>query len=203
MLCCSASTDEVHFVGRPLLHNGDFAPSPILSGYEEGNHLLFLDELDRVLGAVTPTINTAIANGRFPVPLRAEKPMAEMGENVYWLAAGNTLMDGVSDRFSSDKQDGALRNRFRTQLVKVDYDNELEKAIADANGFGHIADMVKAVREEIANHLIDDEVGTRQVVDLCRFALNGANNQTLCERLLVPYTDEEVERIKPALKAWL
>lgn len=202
-LCCSATTDEVHFVGRPLLHNGDFAPSPILSGYEAGNYLLFLDELDRVLGAVTTTINTALANGVFPVPLRHDNPMATRGDNVYWLAAGNTDMSGISDRFSADKQDGALRNRFRTQMVVVDYDKKLERAIAKGQGFPQVADIVDKAREAIASCRIDDEMGTRQVVDLCRFALNGADDKTLCHRILAPYQPEEVDKVKPFLTEWL
>jgi MoxR-like ATPase len=202
-LCCSAETGLADLVGLPRIHDGGFAAAPVLTAFESDNQLIFIDELDRMMGPVTTSANSMFAGSICPVPLRGSKPIATKGKNVFFLAAGNTDMSGTSDRFAADKQDGALRNRFRTQMVRVDYDTNLEVAIAAENGCKQIAEMVAATRKGINQERLDDEVGTRQVVDLCQFKLNGATDQFCAERLMAVYSPEEQAKVKPYLSAWL
>lgn len=202
-ICCSAETSSTEMFGRPMLHNGGFAESPILQAFEQDYGFLFIDEADRLMDVVATALNSGLANGYIPVPMRHEKPAAYAGQGLWWLLAGNTDMSGNSSQFSASKQDAAFANRMRTQMVHVDYDKLLELRIAEANGCKWIASAIQDARDLIKKYRIDDELGTRQVTALCVQSRNGADKHRIVASVLAKYSAEEAAKIKPAFDKYL
>lgn len=132
-ISCSAGMSEGQITGR-LLPTGEggkfeYSASDFVRLYENGGVFL-LDEIDAADPNVLIVINSAIANGRLPLPNRVENPVAYRHPDFVLIAAANTFGRG-SDRLycGRNELDEATLDRFRIGTVPMDYDAKLEEQL--------------------------------------------------------------------------
>lgn len=128
-LSCSSGMSEASLSGRLLPGKGgnfEYWESEFVKAFENGGVFL-IDEIDAADANVLLIINSALANNRFAVPGRREKPYAERHPDFVCIAAANTLGTG-SDRMYAgrSKLDTSTLDRFGIGKVYIGYDDAVE-----------------------------------------------------------------------------
>ena len=132
-LHCTAGASESQVLGW-LLPTGDngrfeYRPAEFARLYKKGNSLFLIDEMDAADSNFLLVLNGALANGSLSVPQNLEEPRVMRGDNARIMAAANTFGTGADMVYVGRNQlDEATRDRF--YLVFIDYDRNLERAIA-------------------------------------------------------------------------
>ncbi len=132
---CSIGMSESQLTGwlLPIGDSGRFVyvPATFVKAYEEGGVFL-LDEMDRSDANVLLVLNQALANGRFFIPQRHENPLVKRHKDFVLIAAANTFGHGADMVYAgAEKLDGATLDRFRSGIVHMDYDADLERELID------------------------------------------------------------------------
>ena len=108
---------------------GVFHETQFYKAFKNGG-LFFLDEIDASVPEVLVILNAAIANGYFDFP--APIGYVEAHPDFRVVAAGNTYGYGASMEYVGRNQiDAATLDRFA--LVNIDYDEDIEMAVANNN----------------------------------------------------------------------
>ena len=131
-LSCSQGMSEASLAGRLLPGKGgnfEYWESEFVKAYENGG-IFLIDEIDAADANVLLIVNSALANNRFAIPGRRDKPYAERHPDFICIAAANTLGTG-SDRMYAgrSKLDVSTLDRFGIGKVFIDYDDAVETTL--------------------------------------------------------------------------
>lgn len=130
--------------------------------YEQGGVFL-MDEIDAADPNVLIILNTALANGRLPVPNRPEAPVAHKHEDFCFIAAANTFGKGADRQYvGRNELDEATLDRFRIGTIEMDYDRELEKELCPDD---EMRETLWKYRERIQANRLERIVSTRFLKD--------------------------------------
>lgn len=163
-ISCTAGMDESQLFGLliPLGPQGqmEYASPPFVEIYENGGVFLF-DEFDAADENTLMSVNSALANKSFWLPLRKKNPYAKQHKDFICIAAANTWGHGESIQYSARTQlDAATLDRFGTGLVKMDYSPRVEEML--------VAPIVlawgKRIRAAIEKHRIPRFLSTRRLL---------------------------------------
>lgn len=158
---CSMGMSESKLTGL-LLPSGEYIATDFIRAFEEGGVFL-LDEIDAADPNVLLIMNTAIASGQMPLPLRKDAPVAQKHEDFTLVAAANTHGTGASRMFvGRNKLDDATLDRFRVGQMSLDYDRDLEtQLVPDASW----RERVWLIREKAADAELRRSISTRFLAD--------------------------------------
>lgn len=143
--------------------SGEYLPASFITLFEEGG-IYLCDEIDRADPNVISALNSALANGFISVPARTDNPMAYRHADFYCVAAGNTFGEGGSALYNStNKQDGALMDRFVMKILSLDYDESFERAMGEAAGIMGFVDAIWAIRKNLKEGHVQKIAGSRAI----------------------------------------
>lgn len=138
-------------------------PSPLVIG-AKGDSLVLIDECDLATAeANVGGLNTPLASRRIYDVLAGQT--IDMGENFFFIAAGNTDLNGPTPEYPSRcTQDGSFRSRFATSTFRIDYSEDLESKILDPR----VAKLLNEGRKRIVGKGIQLELSTRVGANLTK-----------------------------------
>lgn len=196
---CSGGTTERAFTGR-LLPNlvtgeGKHVAPEFLTAYEGGGVIL-VDEWDAADASVALVLNAALANGWIPVPDRADKPRAMRHPDTVIVAAANTYGTGADRQYVGRNQlDASTLDRFVGAMVTVDYDRDLEGALA---GHPALCARVWEVRKKAEEAKLRRIVGTRFLLSARRLVAAGDTVEEAVRECLEGWTEQEKAKVGAA-----
>lgn len=163
---CSVGMSEGQLTGRliPTGKGGTFEyhSTPFVDCYENGGVFL-MDELDAADPNVLIVLNTALANGKLPVPNRTGNAVAKRHDDFVFIAAANTYGRGADRQYvGRNELDEATLDRFRIGLVELDYDRELEAELCPND---ELRNRFWRFRERIIQQRLERIVSTRFLID--------------------------------------
>lgn len=160
---CSSDMSSSVLTGWLLPSDGgkfEYAPSDFINLYENGGVFL-LDEMDAADPSILLIINQALANGRITIPQRKGNTVVKRHPNFIAVAATNTFGRGGNLMYSRERLDESTIDRFRSGMIELDYDPELEAKLVDAE----VLEWGLAVRERIINARLKRVISTRFLRD--------------------------------------
>lgn len=131
---------------------GNFQDTPFFKAFCYGG-LYFQDEYDRSNPEAAIVLNSALANGWYDFPIVGR---VTAHENFRFMAAGNTTMNGADEEYVTGQvMDASSRDRFGF-FFEVDYNHEVEMAIAHNDGeiVEFVEDVRNAIREAGVLHVV-------------------------------------------------
>jgi len=124
---------------------GAYHGTPFRQAFEHGGVYL-ADEMDRSDPAAVLSLNSALANRFMAFPDQAEPVRAH--DQFYIIAACNTFGRGADRIYiGANQMDGASLDRFGT--ITWDYDEELERAIADDDAWTAYVQAARAAAADL------------------------------------------------------
>lgn len=199
-LSLSAGVTETHLFGR-ILPQADgswqFTPSRFIEVYEGGGVFL-LDEIDAADPNVMVAINAAIANGVLANP---NGKIHRRHEDCIIIGAANTWgRGGDAEYVGRNALDAATLDRFVLATIYVDYDVELEKALAHAALPEHKAknllNWVTRIRERIVERRLRRVASTRLIVHGAKAMSHGASIADVRERFYQDWSADEKSKVE-------
>lgn len=160
---CSSDMSSSVLTGWLLPSDGgkfEYAPSDFINLYENGGVFL-LDEMDAADPSILLIINQALANGRITIPQRKGNTVVKRHPNFIAVAATNTFGRGGNLMYSRERLDESTIDRFRSGMIELDYDPELEAKLVDPE----VLEWGLAVRERIINARLKRVISTRFLRD--------------------------------------
>lgn len=190
-ISCTAGMSEAHLLGRMTAH-GDYLESEFVRIYENGGIFLF-DEVDAADPNTLLVINSALANGYLSVPNRAGKQRAAKHENFICICAANTWGTGSIEFAGRAKLDEAFLDRFTGSKLFVDYDEALERSIAEEalNEYSAILHIRRRTRELKVRRT----VSTRAVSAMSRAIRSGKSFNSFLDTFFLGWTNEERSKV--------
>lgn len=169
-ISCSVGMSESHLQGwlLPLGKNGQFTyvPTDFVDIIEHGGVYL-IDEMDNSDENMLVMLNMLLANGTMPLPQRTENPVIKMHDDTVIIAAGNTYGNGADAQYVGRNQlDAATMDRFRTGMVVMDYDKDVERGLA----LPEVCEWGWGIRAAIYKHGIRRIMSTRTLRDVSHMA---------------------------------
>lgn len=175
-------------------------PSPLTAAWEAPG-VVCLDELDRADPSTACALNAALAQGRISIP-QVAKVLARHPQLVV-VGTANTALQGSDGRYTAAQaQDAALADRL-VAPIRVDYDVDLERAIARglANGKAEIADAVCAAvwgwRRKAAEVRFTTPITTRWIQALVPAAVDGVPSAAWLRYCAPWIQDVDAKRLEP------
>lgn len=139
--------------------NGNYVPTAFFKAFTEGG-VFMLDEFDASDESAAITLNAALANRYFDFPVIGN---VEAHPNFKIIACGNTCGRGADEEYTGRNcLDAATLDRF--SVVKIDYDERVEKRIANTE----IVDFIHDLRESRDNANIKMILGYRVIERLSK-----------------------------------
>lgn len=124
---------------------GDFEKTEFFEAFTQGG-LFMLDEADNSTAEAMVALNAALANGYYSFPGIGR---VDVHPDFRCIAAGNTIGTGADSAYCGRyKLDASSRDRF--VFIKIDYCEEIEKAITAGDETGilvFVHDLRRAVKE--------------------------------------------------------
>lgn len=122
---------------------GEFVETPFFNAFSKGG-LFFLDEADRSQVEGLVVLNQALAQGVFNFPVVGN---VKAHPNFRFVAAGNTVMNGADEMYTSGQtQDASFKRRL--VFYEMKYDRRIELPIM-AQGDEVLVNFVEDVRQAI------------------------------------------------------
>ena len=139
--------------------NGKYVSTAFFKAFTEGG-VFMLDEFDASDESAAITLNAALANRYFDFPVIGN---VEAHPNFKIIACGNTCGRGADEEYTGRNcLDAATLDRF--SVVKIDYDERVEKRIANTE----IVDFIHDLRESRDNANIKMILGYRVIERLSK-----------------------------------
>lgn len=162
---CSAGISESVFSGWliPVGKSGQFVyvSSVFVDLYENGG-LFNFDEMDNSDANVLVFLNQALANGKFFLPQRTEKPMVVKHKDFVAVGCANTFGGGADGMYHGRiALDAATLDRFRVGTVYLDYSPAVEESLVLPN----VLEWGREIRSAIARHKMKKVMSTRVLID--------------------------------------
>lgn len=187
----SGGLTESALVGRQTGIDGTYHPSEFVRAYEGGGVWLG-DEMDAADPNVLLVLNAALAGKRMPLDKRPSDPYAVRNDRFQPIGAMNTWGSGATRQFVGRNQlDGASLSRWRAGYVSMDYDPEVEKAVADAEVYEYCAKVRTACRTAQLRRDVD----TRYMVGASKIKAAGGDRNDWAYGLFADWTSDEVAKI--------
>lgn len=195
VLSLSGGANESHLFGRlapDATGAWSYSESPFVRIYRNGGVFL-LDEIDAADPNVLVSANAALANGFLVVPATGER--VERHVDCVIMSAANTFGSGADAMYvGRNALDAATLDRFVCALVMVDYDRELERAIAldiaSVEGEALLA-RIWGLRDSVASNKIRRIVGTRAIIAGCKLLKAGDSVAEIISDLTIAWSTEE------------
>jgi MoxR-like ATPase len=204
----SEGVSESHLLGRMLPDAKgvwQYQPSPFVKAYRDGGvHLL--DEIDASEPNLLVAVNAALANGQLSLPFAQVEPIRRH-ENSVIIAAANTFGNGADRQYVGRNQlDAATVDRFKMGTIEMDYDVDVEEALAKAHA-GDAASEKTAlaqemlqwawgVRDSIRAAKLRRIMSTRNIVDGAKMLAVGIALADVKAAYFTGWTDDEKSKIR-------
>ena len=161
----TSGVSEAHLTGwlLPVEAGGKFTfiPSKFVEMYENGG-LFLIDEIDAGDPNMLLVINAALANGHMMIPQRHENPRVKRHPDFICMAAANTFGNGPDRMYAGRNQlDAASTDRFRANMIVMDYDPKLEARLIDPE----VLAWGVAIRTKINSLRLRRVLSTRVLID--------------------------------------
>ena len=194
-ISCSVGMSEAQLSGY-LLPSGkggqfEYWASLFVKAYTEGGLFLF-DEIDASDGNTMTFMNAALSNKKMFVAQRLEGQVVEQHPDFVCAAAANTYGLGADDMYVGRNQlDEATLRRFRTGMVKVDYDPVVEEKIVNPK----VLEFGRKIRVVIREHGFQKTMSTGEMLDMSKMveAYNWDEKQ-FCEGFFSSWTQDELSK---------
>jgi len=175
-ISCGPTTTESRLVGYRNLATGDFVKGHCYEPFKEGG-LCLIDEADAADPGVLVACNSISANDRFMFP---NGELVQRHENFIMMATGNTTGSGSTSGYVRNRLDAATMNRY--VKIKLEYDQEVEKFLADDANWVY---YVNRVRDFIEKHSKDTcYVTPRDSMNGAALLRQGIGPGTVCDWVL-------------------
>lgn len=196
-LSFSEGASESHLQGK-LVPTGkagqfEFLTTGFIEAYEKGGVFL-ADEYDAADPNVLLVLNSALANGYFPVPNRISAPVAKRHKDFVMIAATNTAGYGADRTYTGrNALDAASLDRFKAGVVEMDYDAKVEESIVDKD----VLTWGRKARKAMEASRLSYPVSTRFLRDMSRFAWT---EDKRTQKLTFGWRDDEKKRFADAMR---
>lgn len=193
---CSGGISEATFTGTTLPQGEDgawvFVDTELIDKVENGG-LYLMDEADGADPNVLLVLNQLAANGRLPLPKRKDKPFAVAHKDFTLMAAVNTWGRGSNRLYCGrNALDESFLDRFRVGTIEMDYDRELERALAADDA---LCEAVWKVRSAADTNRLQRVVSTRFIQDAAKARkVLGWSVGRCVEQLVIGWTEDEKRR---------
>ena len=198
----SAGVTETHLFGRILPQpdgSWQYQPSRFVEVYENGGVFL-LDEVDAADANVMVAINAALANGVLANP---NGKVHKRHAKTYILAAANTWGRGADHQYVGRNQlDAATLDRFVLSTLRIEYDHELERDLAEGAGGSLTADLaaellgwITQVRQGIEKARLRRIASTRLVVNSIAAIKAGRTLESVKARFFQDWSADEKAKV--------
>lgn len=196
-ISCSAGMSEGQITGRliPTGESGKFeySTSDFVRLYENGGVFL-LDEMDAADPNVLIVINSAIANGRLPLPNRIENPVAARHADFVLIAAANTYGRGADRLYCGRNElDEATLDRFRIGTVPMDYDLDLERQLCPHD---ELRSKLQRYREKCNAARLERIVSSRFMKDAAEMVASGWTIKDVEDQLFSGWSEDEIRKVR-------
>jgi MoxR-like ATPase/outer membrane murein-binding lipoprotein Lpp len=194
-LSCSAGMSESQLQGW-LLPTGDsgqfsYVPAAFVTAYENGGVFL-LDEIDAADENLLLVINSALANGKFAIPQRYDNSVAKRHADFCMIAAANTYGNGADRVYAGRNQlDGATLDRFRTGMVTMGYDANVESALVDTE----VLLWGAAIRAKIEANKLRRVMSTRVLINYTAQKNAGLTRSDWEESYFCDWSRDELSKV--------
>jgi MoxR-like ATPase len=184
-----------------------FQDSPFTSTFKKGGVHLF-DEVDAADPNLMVQINAALSNGMLSIPLAGAAPIKKH-ENTFIVFAANTWGYGASSEYvGRNALDAATLNRFGVSKLFIDYDADLEIAIAEGylskakveTTSDVVINWAHALREKIRETGLKKVVSTRTIGDTCKLLVAGCEFCKVKEMYFSDWSDDEMHHVPEELR---
>jgi hypothetical protein len=197
----SEGVSESSLLGRTLPDdkgNWVYKPAPFVTSFANGGvHLL--DEIDAADPNLLVQINAAIANGKLSVPFKDGHTPFERHAQSIIIAAANTYGNGADRQYVGRNQlDAATVNRFTMGTVEIDYDRDLETAIAQGIVNGKSKDLLAwawGVRDGINSNKLRRIMSTRNIEDCAKCLVAGESMDDVKATYFLGWTADEKAKV--------
>ena len=194
----SAGVTETHIFGRMLPQSDGtwaYVESPFVRIYRNGGVFLF-DEVDAADGNVMVSINAALANGMMCNPVTGE--VIERHSDCLIVTAANTYGRGGDMVYvGRNALDGATLDRFVLAKLFVNYDTDLEAALAGAlpeDAASELLTWVTMLRNRIAEYRLRRIASTRLVEQSVKALAAGRKLADVRARYFQDWSADEIAK---------
>ena len=190
----SAGVTESHMTGR-MTFDGTFIDGSVSRSFREGSFLC-LDEFDGFDSNAGLVFNSVFDNqGVLATPNDKENPFVTKDKNFHVAIASNTWGDGNDFDYAGRGQlDGATLDRMQSVKVYVDYDKNVERALAGAE-YGNMAEAFWSLREKCNKNHVRRIISTRLFIDGQKWMLAGKSVAKLLDIITTGWTKEELDKV--------
>ena len=194
---CTEGMSESYLTGwmLPIGKGGQFVyvPAQFIERFEKGGVFL-LDEIDSSDPNVLLVINQALANGEIFIPQRHTNPRVVRHKDFVCIAAANTYGNGADEMYVGRNQlDAATLDRFRAGIIKMEYDERVEKAIVNPE----VLAWGLEIRKRIKDHRMRKIMSTRVMLDLSEMTENCEwKREDWEESFFADWSEDEVRRVR-------
>jgi len=190
---CNMEASKSELIGFQNLKG--YVESSFLHFFENGGVFL-VDEYDAMSPSISVVLNAAFdRSGQISVPNRTKKTVAVKHPNFYCILAGNTWGSGSTDYSGRDMQDAAFLDRFKMCRLYIDYDQNLEKQIAN----DHYNFFMK-IREFVKQNVDGENFSTRSVYDASVLMQNSFTKEQIMESVSSHWDETIREKFFKAVK---
>lgn len=142
--------------------------------------------------SIAVVLNAAFdRTGQISVPNRQEKPIAKKHKDFFCILAGNTWGSGSVEYQGREMQDMAFLDRFKLCRIFIDYDQNIEKAIAG----DHYAWFMK-IRDFMDKHVDGEKFSTRSIHDASLLLFNNFTKQHIIDMATHHWDKELTKKLK-------
>ena len=186
---CNMEASKSELVGFANL-NG-YVTSQFLDFYENGG-LFLIDEYDAMSPSIAVVLNAAFdRTGQISVPNRQENPIAKKHKDFYCILAGNTWGSGSVEYQGREMQDMAFLDRFKLCRIFIDYDENIERAIA-----GDHYPWFQCIRNFMNSAVESEKFSTRSIHDASTLLFNNFTKEHILNMLSSHWDDELQKKLK-------
>jgi len=164
---------------------GDLVATIFKKWFQSGG-LLAIDEFDRSMAKALTSLNQMIENRFFTFP---DGERLEMHEHCYFIASGNTALNGngSSAYNAAEAIDAATRDRFIA--IEFKFDKHIESIMANGNDVW--LDQVRRIRESAIELGIDIVVSTRPIRQGAKLLAQGVPLKQVIDYTIFKGLDKE------------
>ena len=190
----SAGVTESHMTGR-MTFDGTFIDGSVSRAFRPTGSFLCLDEFDGFDSNAGLVFNSVFDNqGILATPNDKDNPFVQKHEDFHVAIASNTWGDGNDIDYAGRGQlDGATLDRMQAVKVFVDYDKNIERALA--GNFTNMAECLWSLRDRCNKNHVRRIVSTRLFIDGQKWMLAGKTNKQLLDIITTGWTKEELDKI--------
>lgn len=204
--CFGAS--ESALIGA-MTATGEYISTPVVEAVdytrEEGSKgsLLCLDEFDGADESAALALNSFLNGEHLATPRRKGMTRTERGDApLYVVITSNTMATsyGTREYNARTKLDDATLSRIHDALVKVDYDRDVERAIAEGYGLpAEVSEGLWKIRDAVREYNLEGRhVSTRSFHTLGKLYATHPTRWTpaqLLSRVTATWSDAEVVKV--------